>query len=76
MEIVEGELKRILGSRYPKKTDKCKPEMNINQSFKTEIVKRHYFSVTNNEDKIIIYTDGSKDEHGKTGYGLYIEDRL
>ena len=76
MEIVEGELKRILKDNFTNQTDKCRPVLNIDKTYKIKISSRKDFKVSTNSNKIKIYTDGSKNEKNHTGYGLYINDSL
>ena len=74
MEIIEGELKRILKDDYTWQTDKCRPVLNIDKNYKIKIASRKDFKVSTNTNKIKVYTDGSKNEKEHTGYGLCVDD--
>ena len=54
--------------------DKIKPIDNITTKFSTKIPERKEIKINKEEQNINIFTDGSKDEKGKAGYGIYIID--
>ena len=54
--------------------DLTSPHLNINKKIDFHIPTRSNFKVTQNQDVIIGYTDGSKDEKGNTGFGFHIID--
>ena len=72
-EIIEKALIEHYGERQKnQKTDIIVPTPNIHINFKTKIAKRETFKTK--EKGIKIFTDGSKDESGKTAYGIYFEN--
>ena len=53
-------------------TDLTAPHLNIDKKIVFHIPTRSNFKVTQNQDVIIGYTDGSKDEKDNTGFGFHI----
>ena len=56
------------------KPDHTNPHLNLDKKITIHIPTRANFKVTKNDQSIIGFTDGSKDENGNTGYGLHIID--
>ena len=56
------------------KPDHTTPYLNLDKKLTIHIPTRANFKVTKNDQSIIAFTDGSKDEKGNTGYGLHIID--
>ena len=56
------------------KTDKTKPETNLEQTYSCTIGTKKEFKLIHHPDTIEVYTDGSKDEVQRTGYGAHIID--
>ena len=76
VEIIDGELRKILGTLYNAISDKTRPALNINQNYDTHIPKRPDFKVSENLQTIKVFTDGSKDELNNTGFGYHIVDEI
>ena len=55
-------------------TDLTSPYLNIDKKIIFHIPTRSNFKVTQHQDSIIGYTDGSKDENHNTGFGFHIID--
>ena len=72
-EIIEQALKDQYGKNLDNQnTDTMIPMPNLDINFKTKISTRDNFKIK--EEGIKILTDGSKDEFGKTAYGIYFEN--
>ena len=76
VEIIDGELRKTLGTLYSAISDKTRPTLNINQNYATHIPKRSDFKVSENLQTIKVFTDGSKDELKNTGFGYHIVDKI
>ena len=70
IEVHFKELKISVNSNL----DKIRPIDNITTNFNTKILERNKIQINKEKQNINVFTDGSKDETEKSGYGIYIVD--
>ena len=74
MELIDIKINNILKNFTLVNSDKIKPILNINQGYSITINTRADFKLSETSTDIQVFTDGSKDEHGNTGYGAHFTD--
>ena len=75
MELIDIKINNILKDFTLSNSDKIKPTTNINQGYSITINSRAEFKISETSTDIQVFTDGSKDEHGNTGYGAHFTDQ-
>ena len=72
-EIINQKLTEILGSSLNVPMDRIKATNVLCHSFETKIEGRSNITIPCELTNILVYTDGSKNDAAKTGYGYYIK---
>ena len=59
------------------KTDRIPPINNLDKSYKINISDRENVSINSEITNLLVFTDGSRDKKGNTGYGItFSEDAM
>ena len=72
-EIINQKLAGLLGSSLKVPMDKIRASNVLCHSFETKIEERSNIEIPCELSNILVYTDGSKNDAAKTGYGYYIK---
>ncbi len=70
MEIIDDKIKEITGENPNIGTDKTQITTIANKEYTTTIKERTEITIEDETTNFLIFTDGSKDEQNKTGYGV------
>ena len=63
-------LKKLIKTKPNLKTDRIIPTSLLNKKYNITIENRNEIKIKNHQEYILIFTDGSKQQDGKTGYGI------
>ena len=73
-EKIDQQLKEILKIDPNIKTDKITPTTLMDKSYTTKIDHRDDIKIKDCTNNLLIFTDGSKNDKGNTGYGITFSD--
>ena len=63
-------LEKLIKPKPNLKTDRIIPTSLLNKKYNITIENRNEIKIKNHQEYILIFTDGSKQQDGKTGYGI------
>ena len=72
-EKIDETLQKTIKIDPNSKSDRTRPTNNLTKHYTTNITERTNIEVANEYDNLLVYTDGSKDETGKTGFGIHFD---